>query len=158
DTLTVGLEYLTDRHPERAPSVLRKSYIQTVFKVGFDRMAGLRERAEALVAIPNFRVNMLDMADREFLEGLRRFKPLVVEDGRFRNFRVLLDVENAQTRLHALEAMVRAFLEGFSTVPSTFARAFNTATVRIALSGSFDIAPLTGAELTQFLADGFKLP
>jgi hypothetical protein len=86
DTLTVGLEYLTDRHPERGPAVLRKSYIQTVFKVGFDRMAGLRDRAEALVAVPRFRVNMLDMADREFLEGLRRFKPLVIEDGRLSKF------------------------------------------------------------------------
>jgi hypothetical protein len=158
DTLTVGLEYLTERHPERAPAVLRKSYIQTVFKVGFDRMAGLRDRAEALIQIPGFRVSMLDAADREFLEGLRRFKPLLIEDARFRNFRTLADVESAQVRLLALETMARAFLEGFAQVPSTFARAFNTATVRIALSGSFDITPLTGAELTRFLADGFKLP
>jgi hypothetical protein len=158
DTLTVGLEYLTERHPERAPAILRKSYMQTVFKVGFDRMAGLRDRAEAILQIPGFRVAMLDAADREFVEGLRRFKPLLIEDGRFRNFRTLADVESAQERLHALEAMARAFLEGFDTVPSTFARAFNTATVRIALSGKFDIAPLTGAELTQFLANGFNLP
>jgi hypothetical protein len=121
-------------------------------------MAGLRDRAEAILQIPGFRVAMLDAADREFVEGLRRFKPLLIEDGRFRNFRTLADVESAQERLLALEAMARAFLEGFTEVPSTFARAFNTATVRIALSGNFDIAPLTGAELTQFLADGFQLP
>ena len=132
--------------------------MQTVFKSGFDQMAGLRDRADALIGIPGIQLSMLDAGDQEFLEGLRRFKPLVVEDGRFRNFRTMADIEKAHGRLLALEGMVRTFLDGFSTMPTSFARAFNTATIRIALYGSFDISPLTGAELTKFLEYGFKLP
>ncbi|HEY2896046.1 MAG TPA: hypothetical protein VGJ12_02830, partial [Gemmatimonadaceae bacterium] len=45
----------------------------------------------------------------------------------------------AHARLQALEAMVRTFLDGFSPLAMTFSRAFNTATVRIALFGTFDI-------------------
>jgi hypothetical protein len=70
----------------------------------------------------------------------------------------MADIENGHGRLLALESMIRTFLDGFSAVPATFARAFNTATVRIALFGSFEILPLTASELTQFLADGFRLP
>jgi len=158
DTLTIGLEHLTDSHPERAPAIFRKSYMQTVFKAGFDQMAGLRDRADALLAVPGMQISMLDAGDQEFLEGLRRFKPLVVEDSRYRNFRSIVDIEKAHGRLLALEGMVRTFLEGFSLVPASFARAFNTATIRIALYGNFDIAPLTGAELTKFLEQGFTLP
>src|SRR6185295_4959986 len=51
DTLTIGLEHLTGGHPERAPAILRKSYMQTVFKSGFDQMAGLRDRADVLLGI-----------------------------------------------------------------------------------------------------------
>jgi hypothetical protein len=158
DTLTIGLEHLTGSHPERAPAIFRKSYMQTVFKAGFDQMAGLRDRADALLAIPGMQITMLDTGDQEFLEGLRRFKPLVVEDSRYRNFRSISDIEKAHGRLLALEGMVQTFLKGFSLVPASFARAFNTATIRIALYGNFDIAPLTAAELTKFLDHGFNLP
>ena len=103
-------------------------------------------------------ISMLDTGDQEFLEGLRRFKPLVVEDSRYRNFRSISDVEKAHGRLLALEGMVQTFLKGFSLVPASFARAFNTATIRIALYGNFDIAPLTAVELTKFLEQGFSLP
>lgn len=161
DTLTIGLEYLTAGHPERTPEILRKSYIQTVFKAGFDQMAGLRDRADALVGVPAFQVSMLDSGDQEFVEGLRRFKPLMVEDSRYRNFRSLIDIEKVRVRLVALEAMTETFrvgAGGFSAVSTTFARAFNTATVRIALAGSFDFAPLTASELGKFLEHGFTLP
>src|SRR6187399_849613 len=117
DTLTIGLERLTDGHPERAPAVFRKSYMQSVFKAGFDQMAILRDRADALLTIPGMQLTMLDTADQEFLEGLRRFKPLIVEDSRYRNFRTIADIEKAHGRLLALEGMVRTFLDGFALVP-----------------------------------------
>jgi hypothetical protein len=158
DTLTIGLEHLTDSHPERAPAIFRKSYMQTVFKAGFDQMAALRDRADALLAIPDMKITMLDNRDQEFLEGLRRFKPLVVEDSRYRNFRSISDIEKAHGHLLALEGMVGTFLKGFSLVPASFGRAFNTATIRIALYGNFDIAPLTSGELTKFVENGFHLP
>jgi len=43
-------------------------------------------------------------------------------------------------------------------ITTTFGRAFNTATVRIALYGIFDFAPLTAAEIATFLMHGFQLP
>ena len=132
--------------------------MQSVFKAGFDQMAALRDRADALLSIPGMKITMLDSGDQEFLEGLRRFKPLVVEDSRYRNFRSLSDIEKAHGRLLALEGMVGTFLKGFSLVPVSFARAFNTATIRIALYGNFDIAPLTAVELSKFVEDGFNLP
>jgi hypothetical protein len=132
--------------------------MQSVFKAGFDQMATLRDRADSLLAIPDMKITMLDNGDQEFLEGLRRFKPLVVEDSRYRNFRSMADIEHAHGRLLALEGMVATFLKGFSLVPVSFARAFNTATIRIALYGNFDIAPLTSAELTKFVEHGFNLP
>src|SRR6516165_2633635 len=120
DTLTIGLEHLTHSHPDRAPAVFRKSYMQTVFKAGFDQMAALRDRADALLAIPGMKITMLDNRDQEFLEGLRRFKPLVLEDSRYRNFRSISDIEKAHGHLLALEGMVGTFLKGFSLVPASF--------------------------------------
>lgn len=161
DTLTIGLEYLTAGHPERTPEVLRKSYVQSVFKTGFDLMAGLRDRTDALVGMTGFQVSMLDSVDQEFVEGLRRFKPLLVEDSRYRNFRSFIDIEKTRVRVATLEAMAETFRDGsggFSVVQTTFARSFNTATVRIAISGQFDFTPLTALELSGFLERGFTLP
>jgi len=161
DILTIGLEHLTAGQPERAPEILRKSYIQTVFKAGFDQMAALRDRVDILVTIPEFKMTMLDSTDQEFLEGLRRFKPLMAEDSRYRSFRTMSDIEKAHGRLLALENMVRAFFSGLagdSPVSTTFARAFNTATIRVALNGNFDMTPLTAGELSGFLAERFELP
>jgi hypothetical protein len=161
DTLTIGLEYLTGGRPDRAPQVFQKSYMQTVFKTGFDQMSTLRDAAEALNGIAGFRVTMLDTVDQEFVEGLRRFKPLMVEAGRYRNFRSLADVESARKRLADLEGMARTILdspESGSLISTTFSRAFNTATIRIALYGIFDFAPLTASEVTTFLLHGFRLP
>src|SRR5215470_13254806 len=39
DFLTIGLQRLTGGQPEAASNVLRKNYIQTVFRIGFDQVA-----------------------------------------------------------------------------------------------------------------------
>ena len=161
DTLTIGLEYLTGGHPERASDVFQRSYMQSIFKTGFDQMAGLRDSADAMFSIPGFRLPMLDSTDREFIEGLRRFKPLMVEDGRYRNFRSIVDIESARKRLAELDRMARTILDSPDSgamITTTFGRAFNTATIRIALYGIFDFAPLTAAEIAEFLIHGFQLP
>jgi Family of unknown function (DUF6178) len=161
DTLTIGLEYLSGEQLERTAEVLRRSYVQSIFKIGFGQIAKLRGQADALAGIPGLQMEMLDLVDREFVEALRRFKPLLIEEGRYRGFRSMTDVDAAQTRLHALAAMVRAFLPQFPAVPATFARAFNTATIRFALYGKFEMAPLGAAELKDlesWLSKGFGLP
>src|SRR4030095_11742050 len=161
DTLTIGLEYLTGGQLERSADTLRKSYVQGIFKVGFGQIAKLRSQADVLAGISGFKLEMLDGPDREFVEALRRFKPLMIEEGRYRRFRSMADVDAAQKRLQSLTSMVRAFLPQFPSMPTTFARAFNTATIRAALYGGFEIVPLSAAELRDleaWLAKGFHLP
>ena len=158
DTLTIGLEYLTGGRPERAPDVLRKSYIQTIFKIGFDQIARLRDQADALAGTRDFQLAMLDPDDQEFVEALRRFKPMVIEEGRYRNLRTVADVDRMRARLGPLEAMVHAFLQIFPSVTSTFSRTFNTATVRFGLYGDFTAGPLGANELQTYLAGGIKHP
>jgi len=161
DTLTIGLEYLTDGHVERATETFRKTYVHSIFKSGFAQIANLRSQADRLAVIPKFHLEMLDPGDREFVEALRRFKPLLIEDGRYRGFRSIADVGAALSRLQSLTVMVRTFLPQFPAVSATFARAFNTATVRAVLYDRFEIVPLTASELKDletWLAKGLALP
>jgi hypothetical protein len=158
DTLTIGMELLTGSDSKRAPEVLRASYMQTIFKVGFDRIAQLREKAHALARIPRFDPGMLDATDKEFLEALRRFKPLAFENGETRNFRSVVDVERAQVRLDALEAMTKAILEMFPAVLDTFARTFNTAVLQVAVGGEFEPAPLDPRAVEAWLNSGASIP
>src|SRR5262245_46111573 len=92
DFLTIGLEYLTGGRVDVAPGALRQNYIQTVFKIGFEQVVRLREEADRLARIRGFTIVMLDEADQQFVEALRRFKPLIAEEGRYRGFESLADV------------------------------------------------------------------
>jgi hypothetical protein len=158
DFLTIGLEHLTGNKPDLAPNILRSSYIQTIFKVGFDQVARLRDEADRLAQIRGFHISMLDDPEKEFVEALRRFKPLLVEDGRYRNFQSVADVQRTRARLEELVGMVKEFVVTFPAVKESLRKTFNTATVQFAVSGKFEPAPLTKKELESFLASGFKLP
>lgn len=158
DFLTIGLEHLTGARPDVAPRILRKSYIQTIFKFGFDQVARLREEADRVARIPGFVFATLDATDREFIEALRRFKPLLIEDGRYRNFQSMADVERARARLDELARMIEVFVASFPKVAESLRKTFNTATVRFAVSGNFEATPLEAAEVESFLAGGFQLP
>jgi hypothetical protein len=160
DTLSIGLEHLTAGHLDRAARVLEQTYVQAVFKTGFDQIVGLRDLADSIVNVKGFRPEMLDEPDREFLEALRRFKPLVIEDGRYRNFRSVSDVQSVHKRLEKINALVRSFVARFPGVSVPFSVAFNTASVRAVLYGQSDAAPLNRAELKDLerrLADGLSL-
>ena len=161
DMLTIGIEHLTDRVSDQAGEVLQKNYVQTIFKIGFDQLARLRSDADALLGMPAFSLELLDSADKEFVEALRRFKPLLIEEGRYKSFRSIADVDNARIRLQALTKMARAFLQHVIPAGSTFARAFNTATVRAMLYGKFEVQPLRSQELRdleKWLKQGFRQP
>ena len=157
DFLTIGLEYLSSGSPEAAPEALRKNYVQTIFKIGFDQLAKLRGEADRLAQTRRFDPSMLDEGDREFIGALRRFKPLLLEDGRYGNFASIADVQRASARLDELARMVKAFLETLN-VRETFQKTFNTATIHYAIHGSFEPVPLDLTELKEFLSNGFKLP
>ena len=156
--LTIGLEHLTGGRTELAPQALRKSYIQTIFKIGFDQVARLRDEADRLARIQGFRVSTLDENDRQFIEALRRFKPLIAEDGRYRNFESIGDVERARARLDQLVKMVEVFVATFPVAPESLRKTFNTATVQFGVSGRFEAVPLKAGEVEVFLAHGFRLP
>ena len=158
DFLTIGLEHLSGGRAELAPGALRQTYIQTIFRMGFDQVARLREEANGLARIPGFQVSMLDEPDREFVEALRRFKPLLIEEGQYRNFQSLADVERARARLEELARMVEIFVGAFSVIRDSLRKTFNTATVQFAISGRFEPVPIKAAELESFLANGFQLP
>jgi hypothetical protein len=158
DFLTIGLEHLTGGRPDLAPGALRASYIQTIFKVGFDQVARLRDDSDRLAQVRGFQVSMLDDPDKEFVEALRRFKPLMVEDGRYRNFQSTGDVQRARARLEELVQMVGVFVAAFPVVKETLRKTFNTATVQFAVSGKFEPVPLNAKQLESFLASGFRLP
>src|SRR5262249_14848052 len=104
------------------------------------------------------KVEMLDTEDREFVEALRRFKPLLYSDASFRTFQSLVDTERARSRLIALQAMAEAFIESFGTIRQTLSRTFNTATIQYAIHGRFEPTPIAAAELESWLSRGFNLP
>jgi hypothetical protein len=158
DFLTIGLEHLTGGHPESAPQALRKSYIQTIFKIGFDQVARVRDEADRLAQVQGFKITALDEADQQFLEAVRRFKPLLIEEGRYRNFQSLADVEAARARLQELRKMVEVFLTTFPGAAESFRKTFNTATIQFAISGEFNAVPPKASEVEAFLASGLKLP
>jgi uncharacterized protein DUF6178 len=158
DFLTVGLEFSTGGRVDLAPQALRKNYIQTIFKIGFDQVARLRDEADRLAQARGFNVTMLDEADQQFIEAMRRFKPLIVEEGRLRNFQSLADVEQTRQRLQQLSRMVEAFLASFPKIHESLRKTFNTATVQFGVNGRFEASPLTTGELERFLAAGFVLP
>jgi hypothetical protein len=158
DFLTIGLERLTGGHTEAAPDALRKNYIQTVFKIGFDQVARLRDEADRSAQIRGFQVSMLDEPDQQFIEGLRRFKPLLIEEGRYRNFQSTADVEGARARLDELVRMVEVFVTSFPAIRESLRKTFNTATVQFAVSGVFESMPVNVADLERFLAKAFELP
>ena len=158
DFLTIGLEHLTGRRSELGAEALRGNYIQNIFKTGFDQLVRLREEADRLAHISGFRVSMLDESDQQFVEALRRFKPLVAEEGRLRSFQSLADVERAHARLDQLARMVDAFVATFPSVRESLRKTFNTAIIQLAVSGKFAPVPLAKADVEQFLAAGFKRP
>jgi hypothetical protein len=158
DFLTIGLEHLTGSRADVASHALRENYIQTIFKVGFDQVAKLREQADRLAHVRGFNIAMLDERDREFVEGLRRFKPLIAEDGRYRNFESLADVERVRSRLDQLSRMIEVFVLTFPSIRESLKKTFNTATIQFAITGKLETTPVKAADLQQFLAGGFRLP
>jgi hypothetical protein len=158
DFLTIGLEQLTGGRTDVAPEALRKSYIQTIFKVGFEQIVRLRDEADRLAQLRGFQVAFLDESDQPFVEALRRFKPLVFEDGRYRNFQSMADVERARARLDQLVRMVEVFVTTFPVVRESLRKTFNTASVQFALHGKFEPLPIKAAELESFVSGGMALP
>ena len=101
---------------------------------------------------------MLDEDDQQFIEGLRRFKPLLMDEGHYRNFQTIADVAPARSRLDALLDMVKVFMASFPIIRESLRKTFNTATMQFAINGKFEPTSLKAEDLERILAHGFKLP
>jgi hypothetical protein len=118
----------------------------------------LRDEGDRLAQVRGFRLAALDEDDGQFLEAVRRFKPLLVDEGHYRNFQSLADVGSARARLQQLRRMVGVFVTTFPGTSESLRKTFNTATVQFAVSGKFEPRPLKAAEVESYLATGVKIP
>jgi len=158
DFLTIGLECLSEGQPDVAAGVLAGHHVQTVFRKGFGEVVRLRASAGRLIRIPNFRPELLESPDVEFLSGVVRAKPLLWTGAIFRNFQSLDEVRDAGRRIETLTVVVGGYLELFGKAVPTLRQTFNTAVIRQAISGVFEPLPIRLSELEAFLEDGCELP
>ncbi len=158
DYLTIGLELLSSGELRAAPGVLRANHVQSVFKTGFDQLARLRAAAEQLSRFPSFTAKLLESPDQEFFNGLLRFKPLFWENGQYRNFENMADVENALKRMDGIRVVSEGFLRIFAASETTLRKTFNTAVVCLATSGDFEPRAIEAKVLEQFVSEGAVFP
>ncbi len=125
DTLNLGLERLTQGRASLAASALTQQDMLGLFRMGFSILADLRAEADGVIHRGRLRLEgaqptLLESPQSEFLDGLRRHRPLFFEGARdsrragYRNFRGLADVESAQRKLNEIEALGQIF---WSLVP-----------------------------------------
>ena len=158
DFLTIGLQHLSGDDPASPPRVLKTHHVGTVFKSGFNQLVQLRDQAEQMARFPSFTTELLESPDREFVDGVKRFKPLLWESGAYRNFQSLSDIRSAMSRLEDIRTMAEGFLRLFASSETTLRKTFNTAVVRQSVSGKFEPVPLEAGELEGFLDGGVEFP
>jgi hypothetical protein len=179
DTLSLGLEHLTQGQKELGTEVLRHNEIQGLFKIGFSLLTVLRSQADLISNRGGVRIEgqtelLLEYPEAEFFSGLRRQRPLYfegLEDMQkvtYRNFKSMADVENSKKVLKKIEILARSFWKLFTepdhefpmkTLKSAnvgldeihFSQIFNTALVNKLLKDRFIAQFLTVPELKEFL-------
>ena len=120
DTLNLGLERLTQGRASLAAPALKQQDMLGLFRTGFSLLADLRAEADSVIQRGRLRLEgaqrtLLESPQSEFLDGLRRHRPLFFEGVRdarragYRNFRGLADVESAQRKLNEIEALGQNF-------------------------------------------------
>ena len=159
DFLTIGLQHLSGGDSGAAGDLLQVNHAQAVFKAGFDLLIGLRAEAEQLARFPGFQPGLLEHPDQEFVAGLARFKPLLWDEGRYRNFRDIEEVDAAKVRVGKIRTVAESLIERFGpSIDTTLRQAFNTAVIQQTLSGRFEPLAVTASSLEKFLAEGVMLP
>jgi hypothetical protein len=179
DTLSLGLEHLTQGQKKLATEVLKHTEIQGLFKIGFSLLTVLRSHADLILNRGGVRIEgqsglLLEFPESEFFAGLRRQRPLFfegLEDSKkvtYRNFKSMADIETSKKVLKRIEILARSFWKLFTesdhmlpvkTLKSTnvgldeihFSQIFNTALVNKLLRDRFIAQILTVPELERFL-------
>jgi hypothetical protein len=159
DFLTIGLQSLSGGDSGTAANLLRALHAQAVFKAGFDLLVDLRTEAEKLARFPGFQPDLLEHPDQEFVAGLARFKPLLWDEGLYRHFRDIEEVEAAKVRVGKIRTIAECLIARFGpSIDTTLKQAFNTAVIQQAVSGRFDPVPVMASSLEELLADAVTLP
>lgn len=175
DTLNLGFEHLTHGQTSLAPGTMKQNNMQAIFRVGFNVIADLRTQADRVISqghlgLKGVESTLLESPYREFLDGLRRYKPLFFEGVRdrqrsdYQNFSSLLDIEVARQTLREIEMLGQVFwryLAGprpewpaksleqvnFSLDDLRFGMLFATSVLNQALGKPFRPEPMTVSEM-----------
>ncbi len=158
DFLTIGLEEVSGGDVHAASAALGANHVQAVFRAGFDVVARLGREAEQVARVPYFDVELLESPDLEFLSGLVRSKPLLWDDGAYRNFRSVAEIDQARERLDGIRTVVEGLLGLFGPIDTTIKVAFSTALVQKAISGKFHPDPIDADLFQDFVAAGVEFP
>ncbi|HNV86360.1 MAG TPA: DUF6178 family protein [Candidatus Omnitrophota bacterium] len=108
--VSVGLEDLSEKNPEKAAKILNERWVEIIFRWGFGLLLKLREAAQGIVReIPHDTqkvfLDALDIPYGLLFQGLLKTVPVfpVASEGKaseeYRDFRSLADAEWAETRL-----------------------------------------------------------
>jgi Family of unknown function (DUF6178) len=179
DTLSLGLEHLTQGRKKLATEVLKRNEIQGLFKIGFSVLTDLRRQADLILNHRGVKIEgqaelLLEFPEAEFFSGLRRQRPLFfegLEDPRkvtYRNFESMADIESSKRVLKKIEILARSFWKLFTKSDHKFpakalkdtnlsldeihfSQIFNTALVNKLVKDHFIAQILTVPELKEFL-------
>lgn len=158
DFLTIGLEELSGGDVHAASASLGANHVQAVFHAGFAVVARLGREAEQVARISHFHAELLESPDLEFFSGLVRSKPLLWDEGAYRNFRSVREIDQARERLGGLRTMVEGLLGLFGPIDTTLKVAFSTALVQKAISGRFHPDPIDSGLFQEFVTVGVEFP
>jgi len=175
DMLNLGFEHLTHGQTSLAPETMKQNNMQSIFRVGFNVIADLRTQADRVVSRGHLRLKgventLLESPYGEFLDGLRRHKPLFFEGvssrqrSNYRNFSSLSDIKVARQTLWEIEMLGQVFwgcLTGprpewpaksleqvnFSLDDLRFGMLFATSVLNQALGKPFWPEPMTVSEM-----------
>jgi hypothetical protein len=158
DFLSIGIEHLSGGDTAEASRIMASNHVQGVFRDGFEQVARIGREAAVISRVPHFNLEMLDSPDLEFLTGLLRAKPLLWENGAYRNFKSVAELDDARLRVHGIRTVVEGLLGMFGPITTTLRIAFSTAVIQKAISGVFQPDPIAASDLEEFLSIGVEFP
>ena len=184
--VSIGLDYVSRHDAEAAVRLLEETPAFLLFRAGYSQALDLRSRAlgicrELRDIHPRLQQDFFGTPWGEMIAGLTRSRPLffegiIVEAGSsdFREFETTDDIDAARQALDAAAMIKRVLFDcfglaaagviadsvsGASNADISEIRAqqlFNTVFARHILYGTTDLAPVTAAELRQFLSGIFS--
>jgi hypothetical protein len=178
-TLNLGLLYLSKEDRVKASHLLRSLPLQKLFQYGMSTTILLRRRAEFILKGPWFsgdeeNLVLLDPPLFEKFEGLLRKRPALYRNWSYEDFRTLQDLEEAESFLKFIEAVVDFLGKELKVYPRylkeldlsgsypedwreiTLSTVFLTSLANHLLRGSFQFEAIEQARVKDFLYEVFE--